>query len=255
MTSLSLIELFGVDTSNSFLTPLESPSLALVALTCSLLYVAFWLFVRYRKRVATRFRWSTFIGCLAIGLIPYLATEASVAAAYRQLGQMEILTRGMVVDRAHDVVCSFDQTKLAPEVLDRARLALADKTLRWRKVQTGDVISSERWAAETDQCSYVPIPDTNRAAKNLYTAGRATLWLNVAIYVAAAYGLWILLTFSASSLGFSRGGGDSTGVAHSKGFVVSKAEVKAMTLVGALLGGLYALPFVLLLIGAKPSNR
>ena len=105
MITPSLLELFGVDTSSSFLMLFERPGLALGALACSLLYVAFWLFVRYRKRVAIRFRWPTFLGCLAIGLVPYLANEVAVADAYRQLGQFQILTQSMTVGRAYDVVC------------------------------------------------------------------------------------------------------------------------------------------------------
>lgn len=255
MISFSLLELFGVDTSNSFLIPFEIPGLALAALTCSLLYVGFWLFVRYRKRVAIQFRWPTFLGCLAVGLIPYLANEATVASAYRQLGQLEILTRTMTLDRAHDVVCSFDQAKLAPGSLDGARLTLADKSLRWRKAQAAQVISSEEWAAQSDQCSYLPIPDTHQATKNLHAAGRAHVWLLVAISVFAAYGLWVLLTFSAASLGAGRGDDVSPDTATSNGTVVSKAEAIAMAIVGALLGGFFVLPFAHLLIRAKPTNR
>ncbi|MBA9860155.1 hypothetical protein [Ralstonia insidiosa] len=255
MITPSLLELFGVDTSSSFLMLFERPGLALGALACSLLYVAFWLFVRYRKRVAIRFRWPTFLGCLAIGLVPYLANEVAVADAYRQLGQIQILTQSMTVGRAYDVVCSFDRAKLAPDSLDRARLTLADKSLRWRKAQTADVISSDQWAAQPDQCTFMPIPDTHRESQNLYAAGRATIWLQVAIYVAAAYGLWVLLTFSAASLAFGQIAGNTGGATSSSDIFVSKAEAITMAVVGTLLGWLYVLPFARLLARAKPSNR
>lgn len=255
MISFSLLELFGVDTSSSFLVPFERPGLALQALACSLLYVSFWLFVRYRKRIAIRFRWPTFLACLAVGLVPYLANEVAVADAYRQLGQLQILTQSITVNRAHDVICSFDQAKLTPDNLDHARQTLAEKSLRWRKVHTADVISADQWAVQTDQCSFMPLPDTHHVSESIYAAGRAASWLQVGVYIAAAYGLWVLLTFSAASLAVGGTENKSAGEVDSNGINASKAESIAMAIVGTLLGFIYALPFVWLLIYPKPSGR
>lgn len=255
MISLSILGLFGVDTSDSFLVPFERPELALQGLTVSLLYVGFWLFVRYRKRIVIQFRWSTFLGCLAIGLIPYLANAIGVADAYRQLGQLQILTQSMAVNRAHDVVCNFDKAKLAPESLDHAVKTLGDESLRWRNGQTAEVISADEWAVQADQCSYTPLPDTHRAAENIYAAGRAAIWLQVGAYIAAAYGLWILLNFSAASLVGGGGASSSAGGMGADDIVVSKAEAISMGIVGTLFGLIYVLPFMRLLINAKPSGR
>ena len=80
-------------------------------------------------------------------------------------------------------------------------------------------------------------------------------WLQVGVYVAAAYGLWVLLTFSAASLVDSGDASNSAGEVGIDDIVVKKAEALSMAMVGTLLGLFYVLPFIRLLVNAKSSVR